>query len=154
MEFSLSQTLHFKNEINVFFITDFVHKPYIYLLNREYFKCYICCISAGVFVLLQVYAFLQYLKDRLTRQEFQTLFFLGVSVAAGVVFLSVIYLTYTGWFKLYFRWLVDRLALSYCTFFATETQYLNVKMMQQHFCYRAGFAKCNTTVHTSYSIAG
>lgn len=51
---------------------------------------------AGVFVLLQVYAFLQYLKDRLTRQEFQTLFFLGVSVAAAVVFLSVIYLTYTG----------------------------------------------------------
>uniref|UniRef100_A0A672H7F8 Dolichyl-diphosphooligosaccharide--protein glycosyltransferase subunit STT3B n=1 Tax=Salarias fasciatus TaxID=181472 RepID=A0A672H7F8_SALFA len=52
--------------------------------------------AAGVFVLLQVYAFLQYLKDRLTRQEFQTLFFLGVSLAAGVVFLSVIYLTYTG----------------------------------------------------------
>lgn len=47
-------------------------------------------------MLLQVYAFLQYLKDRLTRQEFQTLFFLGVSVAAAVVFLSVIYLTYTG----------------------------------------------------------
>lgn len=47
-------------------------------------------------MLLQVYAFLQYLKDRLTRQEFQTLFFLGVSLAAGVVFLSVIYLTYTG----------------------------------------------------------
>ncbi|KAG7235481.1 hypothetical protein INR49_002616, partial [Caranx melampygus] len=54
--------------------------------------------AAGVFVLLQVYAFLQYLKDRLTRQEFQTLFFLGVSLAAGVVFLSVIYLTYTGRF--------------------------------------------------------
>lgn len=57
-----------------------------------------CRLFAGVFVLLQVYAFLQYLKDRLTRHEFQTLFFLGVSVAAGVVFLSVIYLTYTGWF--------------------------------------------------------
>uniref|UniRef100_A0A667ZUG8 Dolichyl-diphosphooligosaccharide--protein glycosyltransferase subunit STT3B n=1 Tax=Myripristis murdjan TaxID=586833 RepID=A0A667ZUG8_9TELE len=52
--------------------------------------------AAGVFVLLQAYAFLQYLKDRLTRQEFQTLFFLGVSLAAGVVFLTVIYLTYTG----------------------------------------------------------
>lgn len=54
------------------------------------------CVSAGVFALLQVYAFLQYLKDRLTRQEFQTLFFLGVSLAAGMVFLTVIYLTYTG----------------------------------------------------------
>lgn len=51
---------------------------------------------AGVFALLQAYAFLQYLKDRLTRQEFQTLFFLGVSMAAGAVFLTVIYLTYTG----------------------------------------------------------
>lgn len=51
---------------------------------------------SGVFALLQAYAFLQYLKDRLTRQEFQTLFFLGVSLAAGVVFLTVIYLTYTG----------------------------------------------------------
>lgn len=50
----------------------------------------------GVFALLQAYAFLQYLKDRLTRQEFQTLFFLGVSLAAGMVFLTVIYLTYTG----------------------------------------------------------
>lgn len=54
------------------------------------------CVSAGVFALLQAYAFLQYLKDRLTRQEFQTLFFLGVSLAAGAVFLTVIYLTYTG----------------------------------------------------------
>uniref|UniRef100_A0AAZ3SLJ2 dolichyl-diphosphooligosaccharide--protein glycotransferase n=1 Tax=Oncorhynchus tshawytscha TaxID=74940 RepID=A0AAZ3SLJ2_ONCTS len=52
--------------------------------------------AAGVFALLQAYAFLQYLKDRLTRQEFQTLFFLGVSLAAGAVFLTVIYLTYTG----------------------------------------------------------
>lgn len=55
-------------------------------------------VFAGVFVLIQVYAFLQYLKDKLTRQEFQTLFFLGVALAAGVVFLSVIYLTYTGQF--------------------------------------------------------
>uniref|UniRef100_A0A672GJ76 dolichyl-diphosphooligosaccharide--protein glycotransferase n=1 Tax=Salarias fasciatus TaxID=181472 RepID=A0A672GJ76_SALFA len=53
--------------------------------------------AAGVFALLQAYAFLQYLKDRLTKQEFQTLFFLGVSLAACVVFLTVIYLTYTGY---------------------------------------------------------
>lgn len=55
-----------------------------------------CVVLSGVFALLQAYAFLQYLKDRLTRQEFQTLFFLGVSLAAGIVFLTVIYLTYTG----------------------------------------------------------
>ncbi|PIO37402.1 hypothetical protein AB205_0218500, partial [Aquarana catesbeiana] len=51
--------------------------------------------AAGVFALLQAYAFLQYLRDKLTKQEFQTLFFLGVSLAAGIVFLTVIYLTYT-----------------------------------------------------------
>ncbi|MEQ2243744.1 Dolichyl-diphosphooligosaccharide--protein glycosyltransferase subunit stt3b [Ilyodon furcidens] len=55
--------------------------------------------AAGVFALLQAYAFLQYLKDRLTRQEFQTLFFLGISLAACVVFLTVIYLTYTGLYR-------------------------------------------------------
>ncbi|XP_039192267.1 dolichyl-diphosphooligosaccharide--protein glycosyltransferase subunit STT3B isoform X2 [Crotalus tigris] len=53
--------------------------------------------AAGVFALLQAYAFLQYMRDRLTKQEFQTLFFLGISLAAGIVFLSVIYLTYTGY---------------------------------------------------------
>lgn len=63
-----------------------------------------CVVLSGVFALLQAYAFLQYLKDRLTRQEFQTLFFLGVSLAAGIVFLTVIYLTYTG-------------NLIHCTFF-------------------------------------
>uniref|UniRef100_A0A8C6FIQ6 dolichyl-diphosphooligosaccharide--protein glycotransferase n=1 Tax=Moschus moschiferus TaxID=68415 RepID=A0A8C6FIQ6_MOSMO len=53
--------------------------------------------AAGVFALLQAYAFLQYLRDQLTKQECQTLFFLGVSLAAGAVFLSVIYSTYTGY---------------------------------------------------------
>lgn len=64
-------------------------------LSFDTFPHALCSIS-GVFALLQAYAFLQYLKDRLTRQEFQTLFFLGVSLAAGMVFLTVIYLTYTG----------------------------------------------------------
>lgn len=70
--------------------------------------------SSGVFALLQAYAFLQYLKDRLTRQEFQTLFLLGVSLAAGVVFLTVIYLTYTGLYVVKHvdhqakrKWLID-----------------------------------------------
>ncbi|XP_032807587.1 dolichyl-diphosphooligosaccharide--protein glycosyltransferase subunit STT3B [Petromyzon marinus] len=53
--------------------------------------------AAGVFVLLQAYAFLQYLRERLTRQEFKTLFFVAVALAAGVVFLTVVYLTYAGY---------------------------------------------------------
>uniref|UniRef100_A0AAR2KB80 dolichyl-diphosphooligosaccharide--protein glycotransferase n=1 Tax=Pygocentrus nattereri TaxID=42514 RepID=A0AAR2KB80_PYGNA len=52
--------------------------------------------AAGVFALLQAYAFLQYLKDKLTRQERQSLFYLGVSIAALAVFLSVIYLSFIG----------------------------------------------------------
>lgn len=67
------------------------------LLLLHLTDCGLCgLVLLGVFALLQAYAFLQYLKDRLTRQEFQTLFFLGVSLAAGLVFLTVIYLTYTG----------------------------------------------------------
>lgn len=67
------------------------------LLLLHLTDCGLCgLVLSGVFALLQAYAFLQYLKDRLTRQEFQTLFFLGVSLAAGLVFLTVIYLTYTG----------------------------------------------------------
>uniref|UniRef100_A0A667GPQ3 Dolichyl-diphosphooligosaccharide--protein glycosyltransferase subunit STT3B n=1 Tax=Lynx canadensis TaxID=61383 RepID=A0A667GPQ3_LYNCA len=66
---------------------------FVLLLMQRYSKR----VYIGVFALLQAYAFLQYLRDRLTKQEFQTLFFLGVSLAAGAVFLSVIYLTYTGY---------------------------------------------------------
>uniref|UniRef100_A0A3B3VNV8 Dolichyl-diphosphooligosaccharide--protein glycosyltransferase subunit STT3B n=1 Tax=Poecilia latipinna TaxID=48699 RepID=A0A3B3VNV8_9TELE len=68
-----------------------LHVFALLLMQRYSRRVYI-----GVFALLQAYAFLQYLKDRLTRQEFQTLFFLGISLAACIVFLTVIYLTYTG----------------------------------------------------------
>lgn len=74
-------------------------------------------VLAGVFALLQAYAFLQYLKDRLTRQEFQTLFFLGVSLAAGLVFLTVIYLTYTGTSTPTHSMLGSRRFLCFCLFF-------------------------------------
>uniref|UniRef100_A0A8C4WY65 dolichyl-diphosphooligosaccharide--protein glycotransferase n=1 Tax=Eptatretus burgeri TaxID=7764 RepID=A0A8C4WY65_EPTBU len=53
--------------------------------------------AAGVFALLQAYAFLQYLRDCLTRQEFKTIFFVGVLAMATLVFLAVIYFTYTGY---------------------------------------------------------
>uniref|UniRef100_A0A8K9XH87 dolichyl-diphosphooligosaccharide--protein glycotransferase n=1 Tax=Oncorhynchus mykiss TaxID=8022 RepID=A0A8K9XH87_ONCMY len=69
--------------------------------------------AAGVFALLQAYALLQYLKDRLTKQEFQTLFFLGVSLAAGVVFLTVIYLTYTGEFLCHYTYVCLLYSSSY-----------------------------------------
>lgn len=53
--------------------------------------------AAGTFVLLQAYAFLKYVQDYLTKQEFRSLFFFGVTGAAGAVFLAVVFLTYTGY---------------------------------------------------------
>ncbi|CAB1351302.1 unnamed protein product [Coregonus sp. 'balchen'] len=68
--------------------------------SRRVYIAYSTFYIVGLVLSMQIpfaYALLQYLKDRLTKQEFQTLFFLGVSLAAGVVFLTVIYLTYTGY---------------------------------------------------------
>lgn len=52
--------------------------------------------SAGVFVLMNAYAFLKYLQTYLTSAEFKTLFFASVTSVAGVVFLTVVGLTYAG----------------------------------------------------------
>ncbi|RXN35047.1 dolichyl-diphosphooligosaccharide-- glycosyltransferase subunit STT3B [Labeo rohita] len=53
--------------------------------------------AAGVFVLVQLYSFLQFLRGRLTRQDKQTLFSVGVSVAALLLFVCVVYLSSIGW---------------------------------------------------------
>ncbi|KAL1255015.1 hypothetical protein QQF64_013076 [Cirrhinus molitorella] len=53
--------------------------------------------AAGVFVLLQLYSFLQFLRDRLTRQDKQTLFSVCVCVAALLLFVCVVYLSSIGW---------------------------------------------------------
>ncbi|XP_067267855.1 dolichyl-diphosphooligosaccharide--protein glycosyltransferase subunit STT3B-like isoform X1 [Chanodichthys erythropterus] len=53
--------------------------------------------AAGVFVLVQLYSFLQYLRERLTRQERQTLFSVAVCAAALLLFVCVVYLSCTGW---------------------------------------------------------
>uniref|UniRef100_A0A8C1R2A4 Dolichyl-diphosphooligosaccharide--protein glycosyltransferase subunit STT3B n=1 Tax=Cyprinus carpio TaxID=7962 RepID=A0A8C1R2A4_CYPCA len=53
--------------------------------------------AAGVFVLVQLYSFLQFLRDRLTRQDKQTLFSVCVCVAALLLFVCVVYLSCIGW---------------------------------------------------------
>ncbi|KAK2887686.1 hypothetical protein Q8A67_015914 [Cirrhinus molitorella] len=53
--------------------------------------------AAGVFVLLQLYSFLQFLRDRLTRQDKQTLFSVCICVAALLLFVCVVYLSSIGW---------------------------------------------------------
>merc|ERR1719347_1773942 len=52
--------------------------------------------SAGVFALLQAVALSNYLKNFLTRSEFKYFFFLASSIAAGLVFLTVVGLTWAG----------------------------------------------------------
>lgn len=52
--------------------------------------------SAGIFALLQAYAFLKYLQDHTTWSEIRQFFHLMVVGAAGLVFASVALLTYFG----------------------------------------------------------
>ena len=51
---------------------------------------------SGVFALLQAVALSNYLKNFLTRSEFKYFFFLASSIAAGIVFLTVVGLTWAG----------------------------------------------------------
>uniref|UniRef100_A0A2R5L6K1 dolichyl-diphosphooligosaccharide--protein glycotransferase n=1 Tax=Ornithodoros turicata TaxID=34597 RepID=A0A2R5L6K1_9ACAR len=53
--------------------------------------------SAGVFVLLNAYALLRYLQTFFSKSEMKTLFFGAVAAVAGVVFLTVVVLTYAGY---------------------------------------------------------
>jgi dolichyl-diphosphooligosaccharide--protein glycosyltransferase len=50
----------------------------------------------GVFALLQFVAVSNYLKNFLTKTEFKYFFFLASSIAAGIVFLTVVGLTWAG----------------------------------------------------------
>ena len=49
-----------------------------------------------MFALLQAVAALKYLQKFLTKSEFKMFFFLAASVAAGLVFLTVVGLTWLG----------------------------------------------------------
>ncbi|XP_065666900.1 dolichyl-diphosphooligosaccharide--protein glycosyltransferase subunit STT3B isoform X2 [Hydra vulgaris] len=53
--------------------------------------------AAGVFALLQAYAFIKYLRDKMSRSEFVYLFNFAIVAMAGVVFCSVVALTYAGY---------------------------------------------------------
>jgi dolichyl-diphosphooligosaccharide--protein glycosyltransferase len=53
--------------------------------------------AAGTFALLQAYAFLHYLRPRLSETQFRKFFFVSVVLVAGIVFASVVVLTYAGY---------------------------------------------------------
>ncbi len=53
--------------------------------------------AAGTFALLQAYAFLNYLRSKLSRTQFKQFFIFSVILVAGIVFAGVIGLTYAGY---------------------------------------------------------
>ncbi|XP_075261616.1 dolichyl-diphosphooligosaccharide--protein glycosyltransferase subunit STT3B-like [Convolutriloba macropyga] len=53
--------------------------------------------AAGTFLLLQAYAFLAYLKTKVSSEQFKALFVYAVIVSAGCVFTGVVALTYLGY---------------------------------------------------------
>ena len=57
---------------------------------------YIPTFVLGVFALLQAVAISNYLRNFLTKSEFKYFFFLASSIAAGLVFLTVVGLTWAG----------------------------------------------------------
>lgn len=53
--------------------------------------------AAGTFALLQAYAFINYVRSKLSKSQFRKFFFVAVVGAAGLVFASVVLLTYAGY---------------------------------------------------------
>ena len=53
-------------------------------------------IFLGVFVLLQAVAALKYLQNFLTKSEFKVFFIVSATIAAGVVLLTIVGLTWAG----------------------------------------------------------
>merc|ERR1712226_1133164 len=53
--------------------------------------------AAGTFILLQAYAFLAYLKTKVSSEQFKALFVYAVIISAGGVFAGVVALTYLGY---------------------------------------------------------
>lgn len=53
-------------------------------------------LYAGVFVLINAVALLQFIQTRLSKSEFRFIFYVAGAGAAGVVLLGVIALTYMG----------------------------------------------------------
>ncbi|KAF8790874.1 Dolichyl-diphosphooligosaccharide--protein like [Argiope bruennichi] len=53
--------------------------------------------SAGVFILLNAYAFLKYLQSFMSKSEIKTIFIFAVALIAILVFLGVVLLTYAGY---------------------------------------------------------
>ena len=70
----------------------------VYLIFIVHLIINLLSIYAGVFALLQAYAFLRFLQDHSTWSEIQQFFHVVVAGVAGLVFAVVVLLTYFGMF--------------------------------------------------------
>ena len=81
---------------NTFFIIGLICSMQIPFVGFQPVKTSEHMASAGVFALLQAIAALKYLQNYLTKSEFKTVFFFAGTCAAGLVFLTVVGLTWAG----------------------------------------------------------
>merc|ERR1711936_556506 len=81
---------------NTFFIIGLICSMQIPFVGFQPVKTSEHMAAAGVFALLQAVALLKYLQNYLTKSEFKTFFFFAASSAAGLVFLTVVGLTWAG----------------------------------------------------------
>merc|ERR1712088_788481 len=81
---------------NTFFIIGLICSMQIPFVGFQPVKTSEHMAAAGVFALLQAIALLKYLQNYLTKSEFKTFFFFAASSAAGLVFLTVVGLTWAG----------------------------------------------------------
>merc|ERR1712001_213778 len=79
---------------NSFFIVGLLCSMQIPFVGFQPVKTSEHMASAGVFALLQAVAFLKYLQQYLTKSEFRSFFLLAGATAAGLVFLTVVGLTW------------------------------------------------------------
>lgn len=82
---------------SVFFITGLVLSMQVPFVGFQPIRTSEHMAAAGVFALLQGYAFLKYLRDKLSKKEFFYLFNIAIIGIAGAVFLGVVGLTYAGY---------------------------------------------------------
>ena len=82
---------------SVFYITGLLLSMQIPFVGFQPIRTSEHMAAAGVFALLQGYAFLMYVREKLSKKEFFYLFNIGIIGVAGVVFLGVVGLTYAGY---------------------------------------------------------
>jgi len=81
---------------NTFFIIGLLCSMQIPFVGFQPVKTSEHMASAGVFALLQAFAFIKYLQNFLTKSEFKYVFLVGGTLAAALIFAAVVGLTWAG----------------------------------------------------------